>query len=195
RWSLADGFTIGRAPGNSLVLPDAGVSREHARVRRGSREWTVEDCASRGGVHLNGLVVPAAGAVLHAGDRIAIGPWRFGVERAAAADVARKGAGLAEQRLELLLRCAAELAAADDEHALADVLAENALAGSGFARAAVFWSEPGGAVLRSLRPVGAAAGFRHDPELLQHAARAGQAQAARSLCLALALDDRPQAWL
>src|SRR5690606_27206528 len=100
------------------------------------------------------------------GDVVALGPWRFRVDLAEAAPmpVAVRGGNLAEQRLELLLGCAAEIAAAADEQALSDVLAEHALAGSGFARAAVLWREDTGQLrARSLRTLGAdPAGFERE---------------------------------
>jgi sigma-B regulation protein RsbU (phosphoserine phosphatase) len=59
---------------------------------------------------------------------------------------------LAEQRLELLLRYAGEVAAASDEFALAEILAEHALLGSGYARATVLWRDDSDLLVRCQRP-------------------------------------------
>jgi len=195
RWALADGFTLGRASSNDLVLPDAGVSRFHACVRLDHRAWRIEDRGSRLGTQVNGIATPSSGAVLHAGDQVAIGPWRFRIARGSPRDANSSGRLLAEQRLELLLRCAGELAAAADEQELADVLAENALAGSGHARAAVFRCDEAGSQSISVRPISRTAGFSADDELLERAAIDGAAAGERTLCVALVLDGRAQALL
>ena len=162
RWRLVDGLAIGRGPANGLVLPDPAVSREHALIRADGAHWSLLDRHSRLGTRLNGLVLaPGAPADLHVGDVVGLGPWRFRIDVVESAPLrdAEPSGSLAEQRLELLLGCAAEIAAAGDEQALSDVLAEHALAGSGFARAAVLWREDDGRLrARSLRTLGS------DPE-------------------------------
>ncbi len=46
--------TIGRAPDNTIVLADRGISAQHARlVQRGGR-WWVEDLGSTNGTWVNG---------------------------------------------------------------------------------------------------------------------------------------------
>jgi serine phosphatase RsbU (regulator of sigma subunit) len=218
RWPLAGPFTIGRAAGSALSLPDPRISREHALIQPAPGGWTLTDRHSRIGTHLNGLALPAGMPVaLHPGDVLAIGDWRF---RAAAArgsrgevalarvDVGGRLGTLAEQRLELLLRCADEVSAAADAQALADRLAEHALAGSGYSRAAVLWRDGNGIALRSLRARGAGdpAAFRFDPALVRSATdgelvrldplpAASAAPARRALCAPLMLDGRAEAWL
>ena len=109
---------------------------------------------------------------------------------------------LAEQRLELVLRCAVEAAAARNEQMLADTLAEHALLGSGYARAAVLWELDGELVTRSLRPEAAPGGapFAFDRALvdvarggevarIDAAAEAGN-PARYALCAPLRIDGR-----
>ena len=203
RWRLVDALAIGRAPDNGLVLPDPAVSREHALIRADGAHWSLLDRHSRLGTRLNGLALePGMPADLHVGDVIGLGPWRFRVDVAASAPAAPAPRGsLAEQRLELLLGCAAEIAAAADEQQLSDVLAEHALAGSGFARAAVLWrGEDRRLQPRSLRTLGADR-ERFERELariaerLESGAREDPAAATRSLQAPLMLDGRDVAWL
>ena len=212
-WRIDADFGIGRAPGRGLALPDPGISRQHALLRRDSRGWTLQDCHSRLGTRLNELaLMPGVPAALHAGDVVAIGPWRFRLDLSpdaapqtvavGAPEFAARLGNLAEQRLELLLRCAGEAAAAPDEQTLADILAEHALAGSGFARAAVLVRAGDGFAVRSLRPIGDAAAFRCRDALLEAAATTGVAgydataeADGRALCAALSLDGRAEAFL
>jgi serine phosphatase RsbU (regulator of sigma subunit) len=212
-WRVDDDFGIGRAPKHGLALPDPAISRQHALLRQDSHGWTLQDCHSRLGTRLNELaLMPGVPAALHGGDVVAIGPWRFRLDippAVVAEPVAARLPGfaarlgnLAEQRLELLLRCAGEAAAAPDEPALADILAEHALAGSGFARAAVLVRADGGFVVRSLRPVGDADAFRYRDGLLEAAGRTGLAgydataeADGRALCAALLLDGDAEAFL
>src|SRR5262245_29709421 len=49
--------TIGRGVDNDVVLDDASVSRNHARVIRGPEGFTVEDLDSFNGTTLNGRVM------------------------------------------------------------------------------------------------------------------------------------------
>lgn len=204
RWRLVDGLAIGRAPANGLVLPDPAVSREHALIRADGAHWSLLDRHSRLGTRLNGLaLVPGTPADLHVGDVVALGPWRFRIDVAEAAPVPEGNGRLAEQRLELLLRCAAEVAAATDEQVLCDVLAEHALAGSGFARAAVLWREEDGRLrARSLRTLGSdRERFASDLEriaigLESGAANPGEAMPERrTLAAALSVDGEDLAWL
>lgn len=167
RWRLAQPFRIGRAPGSDIVLPDPGVSRRHAVIEAQEGDWLVRDCGSQLGTRLNELPIDAlAAAVLREGDMLGIGPWRFRAQAASGAtgveampdagtrvSVVRGLGNLAEQRLELLLRCAGEVTAADNEQTLADAVVESALLGSGYARAALLVDSGAGYEVRSLRPV------------------------------------------
>jgi signal transduction histidine kinase/ActR/RegA family two-component response regulator len=63
---------VGRDPNCDVVLPDAAVSRRHARVVRTDDGYVLEDLGSTGGTILNGRPLPGP-APLHDGDRIEIG--------------------------------------------------------------------------------------------------------------------------
>jgi hypothetical protein len=47
-------FTIGRGPGNDLVLPSLAVSRQHAELTRTDEGFVVRDLGSRNGVTIGG---------------------------------------------------------------------------------------------------------------------------------------------
>ena len=49
-WSSA---TLGRAPDNTIVLPDASVSAHHAAARQDGGQWWVEDLRSTNGTAVN----------------------------------------------------------------------------------------------------------------------------------------------
>ena len=71
--------TIGRDAKSDLVLPDAGVSRNHARIELRHGAWVLVDGGSANGTELNGLPVGPP-QQLKAGDRIGVGRvvFRFG---------------------------------------------------------------------------------------------------------------------
>ena len=48
------GLSIGRDPTNDVVIPDALVSRRHARILYDGREYLFHDCESSNGSLLNG---------------------------------------------------------------------------------------------------------------------------------------------
>lgn len=221
-WRLAPAFRIGRAAGSELELPDPAISRQHAAIDAAADGvWYLRDCGSRAGTRLNDRTLTAREPVaVRVGDVVGIGPWRFRVvddagERTFADEATRisvvDGFGrLAEQRLELLLRYAGEVGAAGDEQALADVVAEYALLGSGFSRAAVLWHAPDGIVVRSRRPVAdAVASPLHCPPALLATAAGGELASLvaeptaaatasalrRALCAPLLLDGRAEAFL
>lgn len=165
-WRLSNPFRIGRAASNELELPDPGVSRRHASIERDESGWLVRDCGARRGVRLNELALQDAAAALQSGDVLSVGPWRFRVNAIAEESprsgdpgsnarisVERAVGNLAEQRLELLLRYAGEIALAADESSLAEIMAEHALLGSGYARATVLWRNGDDLRVRCQRPV------------------------------------------
>lgn len=229
RWRLADRFRIGRADGNELELPEPSISRRHASIESDGQGWILRDCGSLLGTRLNELALDSGASVaLRSGDVLGIGPWRFRVgsafedsARAIASDnetrisLVRSVGNLAEQRLELLLRYAGEVAAASDEVALAEILAEHALLGSGYARATVLWKSEEGLFVRCQRPgvsaelaqtwrysrplVSSAEGgeiahFQADDEDML-AQQASGARIQPALCAPLMLDGRAQAFL
>ena len=64
-------FTIGRQPGNSLVLPELAISRRHALINRVGDRYIIEDLHSINGIMVNGRRRDTA--VLRAGDAVQIG--------------------------------------------------------------------------------------------------------------------------
>jgi len=68
-------FEIGRQPENHLVLPDARVSRHHARLLADNGRVFVEDRNSRLGISVNGQA--AKRAAVAQGDLIELGPYRL----------------------------------------------------------------------------------------------------------------------
>ncbi len=65
-------LTIGRLPGNDVVLPYTSISRHHAEVRLRNREWWIIDMSSTNGLHVNGRVVKEH--LLRPGDRVMLAP-------------------------------------------------------------------------------------------------------------------------
>ena len=65
-------FGLGRAPGNALVLRDARISRNHARILRTDGHFVIEDLASRHGVWVNGERIEKP-RVLEGGEAIEFG--------------------------------------------------------------------------------------------------------------------------
>jgi FHA domain-containing protein len=63
--------TIGRLPECDVVVDDAGVSRQHARIRRTEGGFVLTDLGSTNGTMVNGE--PIQEHVLEHGDRITIG--------------------------------------------------------------------------------------------------------------------------
>jgi uncharacterized RDD family membrane protein YckC len=68
-------FSIGRDPGNDLVLPDAMVSRRHAVIEMRGEQFFLKDCNSSNGSLLNGDRVSESS--LKDGDLVAIGTSRL----------------------------------------------------------------------------------------------------------------------
>jgi hypothetical protein len=78
---VADGAVLGRTERADLVVSDATVSVEHARVRRVGRVWVVTDLGSTNGTHINDSPVNGE-APLAAGDVLRLGNVRLKVVRA-----------------------------------------------------------------------------------------------------------------
>jgi len=64
-------FTIGRQPGNSLVLPEMAISRRHALINRIGDRYIIEDLHSINGIMVNGRSCDTA--ILKLGDVVRIG--------------------------------------------------------------------------------------------------------------------------
>ena len=164
----------------------------------------MRDCRNRLGTRLNELTLaPGATAALHAGDVIAIGPWRFRIDVGKNPDPLGSEERGDAPRIDVVGRLGN----------LADTVAEYALLGSGYPRAAVLWRVEDDFALRSLRPVAAAdeTSFRFSRSLIasaetgeiarieiandpapsrDHAVRAIR----RALCAPLMLDGRAVAF-
>ncbi len=56
-WPLEGTLTVGRSSKNTVHLPDATVSKEHAEVVRQGSGWAVRDLGSRNGTRVNGVDV------------------------------------------------------------------------------------------------------------------------------------------
>lgn len=76
RLVLEDSGVIGRAQSARLRLEDAGVSREHASLRRKDGTWWIQDMGSANGTFVNGLPATIVTRVSD-GDEISFGPARY----------------------------------------------------------------------------------------------------------------------
>jgi adenylate cyclase len=76
RLALEEFAVVGRGPSVRLRLEDAGVSREHASLRRREGVWWVQDMGSANGTFVNGM--PATVSTrLRNGDEVSFGPARY----------------------------------------------------------------------------------------------------------------------
>jgi uncharacterized iron-regulated membrane protein len=71
--------SFGRAPANTVHLPDTFASGRHALLTLRSGRWWLEDRASRNGTTLNGQLLDGP-TVVSAGDLIGVGRVEFKVE-------------------------------------------------------------------------------------------------------------------
>jgi pSer/pThr/pTyr-binding forkhead associated (FHA) protein len=155
------GKTLGRSSSCECVLPDESISRRHANISFRDGLWFVMDLGSTHGTTLNSTkLTPQQGAPLKPGDLVALGPWTFRVRTGPAshamnsliddagdgASVSRQRveriqerelAAITQQRLNLLMECAATVVGVEDEKALAKVILDAAIQGTGFPRAAL----------------------------------------------------------
>jgi pSer/pThr/pTyr-binding forkhead associated (FHA) protein len=69
---LDSAYTLGRAPGNTISIPDGSVSSNHARILRTPEGFVLEDLQSRNGTFVNGEPV-AEKRLLADGDLIRLG--------------------------------------------------------------------------------------------------------------------------
>jgi hypothetical protein len=72
-FSLAGEMSVGRDPGNSIVISDPSVSARHARLARARGGWEVVDLGSTNGTAVNGRPVDGRGRVLAPGDQVVVG--------------------------------------------------------------------------------------------------------------------------
>ena len=73
-WDTVE-ITVGRAPGQDLVVPDGDVSREHTVFRRERASFVVEDQGTALGTRVNGQRVRSA--ALDPGDVVEVGRLRL----------------------------------------------------------------------------------------------------------------------
>lgn len=70
---LADGtVTLGRKPGNDLIVLDSSISARHCEFLVSGYEVIVRECGSRNGTFVNGHRVEAQSGVVH-GERLRFG--------------------------------------------------------------------------------------------------------------------------
>jgi hypothetical protein len=75
-WSSA---TLGRAPDNTIVLPDPSVSAHHAAVRQEQGQWWIEDLRSTNGTALNDSWIRGA-SPMYPGDVLQLGEVQLRLE-------------------------------------------------------------------------------------------------------------------
>lgn len=74
--TLGEVVTLGRSPGNNIVLDDSQVSRNHALIRREGSSYMIIDLGSANGTFVNDRPVTSA-TVLHGNDIIRLGESVF----------------------------------------------------------------------------------------------------------------------
>ena len=152
----ADGATlVGRDPICGIHLEHVSISRRHAVFDHDGEHWTVMDLGSRHGTFLNGERIDAEEPRQLTGPcRLQFGPFVLRASVAGLADgsmitfdnvqtgetsvsviTPSQRRGLAQQRLDVLIRAAASLTAASDVDQLAREVLLAACLGSGAARA------------------------------------------------------------
>lgn len=77
-YAYEDGMTVGRLPGNSMVLASDSVSRNHARIRRRDGEFVVLDMGSSNGTFVNGE--RTRDRIVRDGDKVKFGNIEFRFE-------------------------------------------------------------------------------------------------------------------
>lgn len=156
---------IGRASSCQVILADEAISRRHAQVHFTDGGWFITDLGSRHGTHVNAIALESNGATtLHANDLVGLGPWTFRIrtgENTNASHITtddrlmdaervervheRELAAITHNRLNLLMKYAAEIAGVADESKLSKAIVAAAIEGTGFPRAAILRDIGGGA--------------------------------------------------
>ncbi|MEO9253917.1 MAG: FHA domain-containing protein [Tepidiformaceae bacterium] len=70
---VAGTMSLGRDPGNGIVLGDPSVSGVHASFERLRDGWRLTDLGSTNGTTMNGRLVDGRGVVLRGGERLSLG--------------------------------------------------------------------------------------------------------------------------
>jgi sigma-B regulation protein RsbU (phosphoserine phosphatase) len=149
-------IVVGRSSNVDRQLADKTVSRRHFKLLKRGANWLLTDLSSRHGTFLNGVRLDAEQpAPINDGDLIRVGPWTLrviddadrGTSLPTANDLAttshrvqrvpvRELRSVAQQRLDLLIECAAGINAAMTETELGDRALDAVTRGTGFRRAA-----------------------------------------------------------
>jgi pSer/pThr/pTyr-binding forkhead associated (FHA) protein len=72
-FAVAGQMSLGRDPGNGIVLGDPSVSGVHASFERVRDGWRLTDLGSTNGTTMNGRHVDGRGVVLKGGERLSLG--------------------------------------------------------------------------------------------------------------------------
>lgn len=97
-YDLEDFNLIGRSHDSTIRLTDAGISRQHAMIRREGDHWWITDLGSANGSYVNDVALSAARA-LRNGDRIQLGTLLLIFAQDEAEATTEAGAGMATQML------------------------------------------------------------------------------------------------
>jgi pSer/pThr/pTyr-binding forkhead associated (FHA) protein len=73
---VRDEYTIGRAEDNTVRLTERNISRRHARLRRDSSSWLLEDASSYNGSFVNGTRVTSSHRLQHT-DLLQLGDYKL----------------------------------------------------------------------------------------------------------------------
>lgn len=73
---VRDEYSIGRAEDNTVRLTERNISRRHARLRRDSSAWLIEDTESYKGSFVNGTRISSAHRLQHA-DLLQLGDYKL----------------------------------------------------------------------------------------------------------------------
>ncbi|MBN1350919.1 SpoIIE family protein phosphatase [candidate division KSB1 bacterium] len=98
-------YTIGRDPGNQIVLADSKVSRKHARIIYENNHFVISDLGSKNGVIVNGEIVNQVD--LNDGDFVQIGEDKYLFKNEAI--LQRPGLIVEDQTLGPILRVLARI--------------------------------------------------------------------------------------
>lgn len=79
-YAVKENTSIGRSPSNDVVLKEPKVSRQHAAINKYNEHYIIIDLKSSNGVYVNGVKVDEC--VLHPGDEISIGGYKFQFQQA-----------------------------------------------------------------------------------------------------------------
>ena len=97
-YPLEDFNLIGRSQDATIRLTDAGISRQHATIRREGRHWWITDLGSANGSYVNDVAISAARA-LRSGDRLQLGTLVLTFDQDDSEGVAGVAAGMQTQVL------------------------------------------------------------------------------------------------